>query len=397
MESTNIEGSDSIAPSPTRRYDIDWLRLMAVFLLFFFHTARIFDPWEDFYVHNDLSSPLLSYVFIQSLWPWHMSLFFLLAGASTYFALRHRNRGQYVKERFKRLFIPFLVMGLILIPPQSYLGLLSHSAYSESFFTWYPNFFTLQSEDMDGYFMGGYTWGHLWFIVHLFIYSLIALPLFLYLKGESGRRLISWLARAFAKPGVIFLFPALLVLINEFPEIAGGNPLFYITFFICGFLLMSDHRFADTIDRQRFVLLILGPVILVGILVTGSTNNWPVDMPNWADNMVDAYVDAFVPWFVILAILAFGKRFLQFTNRFLRYFAEGAYPLYILHQTIIVIIGFYVVQWDIAVAAKYAVIVTLSLASTILAYDLVVRRTAITRFLFGMKPRKKIRLNKDSG
>ncbi|MDR9459179.1 MAG: acyltransferase [Dehalococcoidia bacterium] len=397
MESTNIEGSDSIAPSPTRRYDIDWLRLMAVFLLFFFHTARIFDPWEDFYVHNDLSSPLLSYIFIQSLWPWHMSLFFLLAGASTYFALRHRNRGQYVKERFKRLFIPFLVMGLILIPPQSYLGLLSHSAYSESFFTWYPNFFTLQSEDMDGYFMGGYTWGHLWFIIHLFIYSLIALPIFLYLKGESGRRLISWLARAFTKPGVIFLFPVLLVLISEFPEIAGGNPLFYITFFICGFLLMSDYRFADTIDRQRFVLLILGPVILAGILVTGSTNNWPVDMPNWADNMVDAYVDAFVPWFVILAVLAYGRRLLQFTNRFLKYFAEGAYPLYILHQTIIVIIGFYVVQWDIAVAAKFTVIVTLSLASTVLIYDLVVRRTAITRFLFGMKPRVKKRLNRDFG
>lgn len=389
MESTHAEGSDRIAPSPTRRYDIDWLRLMAVFLLFFYHTARIFDPWEDFYAHNDMPSPTLSYMFIQSLGPWHMSLFFLLAGASTYFALRYRNRGQYIKERFKRLFVPFLIMGFILIPPQSYLGLLSHSDYSGSFITWYPNFFTLQGDDIDGYFMGGYTWGHLWFIVHLFIYSLIALPLFLYLRGESGRRVISWLAGAFTKPGVIFLFPAILVLMNEFPEIAGGNPLFYITFFICGFLLMSDHRFTDTIDNLRFVLLILGPLILVGILVTGGTNNWPADMPEWADNMVDAYVDAFVPWFVILAILAFGRRLLQFTNRFLRYFAEGAYPLYILHQTIIVIIGFYIVQWDIAVAAKYAVIVTLSIASTIIAYDLVVRRTAITRFLFGMKSRKK--------
>jgi glucan biosynthesis protein C len=398
MESTNKEVSYSIAPSSTRRYDIDWLRIMAVFLLFFFHTARIFYTWEDFYVYNDISSSTLSYLFIQSLAPWHMSLFFLLAGASTYFALRHRNRGQYVRERFKRLFLPFLILGFILIPPQSYLGLLNHSDYSQSFITWYPNFFTLHVDDMDGYYMGGYTWGHLWFIFHLFIYSLIAIPLFRYLNRESGRRVISWLARAFKKPGVIFLFPALLVLINEFPEIAGGNPLFYITFFICGFLLMSDHRFADTIDRYRFILLILGPVIFAGILVTSSTNSWPADMPNWADNMVDAYVDAFVPWFVILAMLAFGRRFLQFTNRFLRYFAEGAYPLYILHQTIILIIGFYAVQWDIAVAAKFAVIVTLSIASTILTYDLIVKRTAITRFLFGMKPRvKKIRPNKDSG
>lgn len=336
-------------------------------------------------MHSAFPSQALFDIFIRPLGPWHMSLFFLLAGASTYFALRHRNGGQYVRERFKRLFIPFVFGVLVLIPPQSYLGLLSHSDYSRSFFVWYPNFFTLQFDDIDGYFMGGHTWGHLWFIFHLFVYSLVAVPLFLYLNGERGKRLIGRLAKAFSKPGIILLFPALLLVMNEFPEIVGGNPLFYITFFISGFILMADRRFMEAIDRQRIVLLFLGPVVFSVILIMVGTGVWP-NLTGWAREVVDGYVDAFVPWFVILTMLAYGRRFLNFGNSLLKYLSEAAYPLYILHQTLIVVIGYYVVQWDIAVAAKFAVIVLLALAGSVLTYDLLVKRTNITRFLFGMKP-----------
>jgi peptidoglycan/LPS O-acetylase OafA/YrhL len=98
-------------------------------------------------------------------------------------------------------------------------------------------------------------------------------------------------------------------------------------------------------------------------------------------------VDGFVPWYVILAMLAYGRQLLNFSNRFLRYFAEGAYPLYILHQTVIVIIGYFVVQWDFAAAAKYALIVALALAGSVLTYAVLVKRTNVTRFLFGMKPK----------
>jgi len=317
-----------------------------------------------------------------------MSLFFLLAGASTYYALRKRSGGEYSRERFKRLLIPFVFGVLVLIPPQSYLGLLNHSDYAKSFFTWFPNFFHLQTDDIDGYFLGGHTWGHLWFILHLFVYSLIALPLLLYFNRESGQRWAKRVVGTLTKPIVLFLlFPLLLVLIGEFPEIAGGNPLFYITFFICGFILMSDPRFMDTIDKHRLILLLLGVVPFAGIIIVSATNSWPVDMPGWANDILDGYVDGFVPWYVILAMLAYGRRLLNFTNRFLKYFAEGAYPLYILHQTVIVIIGFFVVQWGFGVGAKYAIIVALSFAGSVLVYDILVKRTKITRFLFGMKPK----------
>ena len=188
---------------------------------------------------------------------------------------------------------------------------------------------------------------------------------------------------------LFLLFPALLALISKFPVVLGGNPLFYITFFILGFILMSDQRLMDKIDRHRVILLVLGVVPLVGLITMTGTNSWPASIPGWADVIMDAYRNGFVPWFLILALLAYGRRLLNFTNRFLKYFAEGAYPIYVLHQTIIVTIAFFVVQWGLGVAGKYAIIVALSFAGTVLVYDILVRRTNVTRFLFGMKPRPK--------
>jgi glucan biosynthesis protein C len=379
----------SPSPKPDRRYDIDWLRLMAVFLLFFFHTARIFSPREEFYVHNDPPSDLLNNLFIKPIWPWHMSLFFLLAGASTFFALGHRSGGQYIRERFKRLLIPFIFGLFVLIAPQSYLGLLSHSDYTGSYFEWYPDFFQLQAADEDGYFLGGHTWGHLWFILHLLVYSLLALPLFLFLKNKTGKRFISRLAQACTWPGVILIFPALLLLMNEGPDIAGGRPLFYITFFIYGYIIMSDSRFWDMIDKYWFASILLGPVFVAVFVILEATRSWPGWITgNWSFDIIIGYWECFAPWFTILACLALGRRLLNFTNVFLKYFAEGAYALYILHQTIIVIIGYFVIQAQIAVGFKYVIILAASFVCTVLVYDLLVRRNNISRFLFGMKSKR---------
>ena len=381
-----------MATTEGRQYYIDWLRLIAVFLLFLFHTACVFHPWSNFYIKNDPLSPTIAYIFVWALAQghWHMSLFFLLAGASTYYALQKRSSTEYAKERFKRLFIPLIFGVLVLIPPQSYLGLLNHSDYSQSFITWFPNFFELQTADMDAYFMGGFTVGLLWFILHLLIYSLITLPLFLYFSRKSGQRWLDFMASILTKPVVLFfLFPALLILIGKFPYIAGGNPLFYLTFFIIGFILMSDQRLMDKIERYQLVLLLLGVVPLVVPIILIGTGTWPSNMPGWADIIIDEYRNAFVPWFLVLALLAYGRSFLNFNNRFLDYFSKAAYPIFLLHNTIIIIIAFFVVQWNLVVAAKYAIIVYLAFIGTLITYEFLVRRTNITRFLFGMKPQLK--------
>ena len=274
-QTMNIQ-AESTLTKPQRRWDIDWLRVLAVLLLFPFHTARIFNNYEPFYVKNAEWSDALTY-FIAFVHPWHMPLLFLLAGASTWFALGFRSGRQYTKERFIRLLIPFIFGLLVIVPPQSYLGLVSHTNYSGSYLEWYPNFFSVHGDDLDGYFLGGFTPAHLWFIALLFLLSLIALPLFLYLRRESGKRVIGWLASFCSLPGVILLIalvPYVMYRLIDFKP----NPLYFITYFILGYILVADARFEKSIDRHKAVALVLGPVLYLFVAYF-NVYGWPVDVP----------------------------------------------------------------------------------------------------------------------
>jgi peptidoglycan/LPS O-acetylase OafA/YrhL len=380
-------GTEVKAAKPARRYDIDWLRVLAVLLLFPFHTGRIFDTWGPWYVKNFALSDALTY-FNNFVYPWHMPLLFLLAGASTWFALGFRSGGQYTKERFIRLLVPFIFGLLVIVPPQSYFGLLSHTGFSGSYFEWYPSFFSVNSRDMDGYFLGGFTLGHLWFIAFLFLFSLLALPLFLYLRRrDSGKRLVGWLAAFCSLPGTIFLLAIPLFvmawLIDFYP-----NPLYFITYFVFGFILVADARFEKTIDRHKAVALVLGPVLYL-LVAYLNTTGWPRGIPSWLGPVIDIYIRGFAPWFFVIAILGYGRKFLNSGSQFLRYTGKASYPMYILHQTIIVIIGFYVVQSQAGILVKYVTILVTALVTTTIIYDLLVKRTNVTRFLFGMKLKKK--------
>ena len=368
---------------PERRWDIDWLRVLAVLLLFPFHTARIFDVWGTWYVKNDQLSDVLTYL-VGYMNPWHMPLFFLLAGASTWFALRFRSGGRYAVERVKRLLIPFLFGLLVLVPPQTYFGLRNHSNYSESFLQYYPRFFEMIPADMDGYFLGGFTLAHLWFIIYLFIISLVALPLFLLLNRKSGQRLVGWLAAFCSLPGTIFLLAVPIIVMGSITDF-NPDPFYYLTLFILGYILMADARFGEAIDRHKAIALFLGPVLFL-VATYFSVTSWPKGIPGW---LIRIYLGGFATWFFIIALLGYGKKLLNFTNGFLKYAGEASYPGYILHQTVIVTIGFFVVQWGAGVPVKYVTILAASFVATVAVYDLVVKRTNVTRFLFGMRPKKK--------
>ena len=106
----------------------------------------------------------------------------------------------------------------------------------------------------------------------------------------------------------------------------------------------------------------------------------------WAQQPVEVYADLLVPWFFLVAILGYGGRFLNFSNRVLTYAAQASYPVYILHQTIILAIGFHVIRLDAPLWLEYLIIVLSSFAITIALYELLIRRINPLRFLFGLKP-----------
>jgi glucan biosynthesis protein C len=366
-----------------RRNDIDWVRILAVLLLIPFHTARIFDTLESFYVKNNILSPWLTYIIIEFLNKWHMPLLFLVAGASTWFAMKKRSSGQYIVERLKRLMIPFVFGTLVIVPPQMYFALLHRLSTTASYLLYYHTFFQLRPSGMPDYTGVGFSWGHLWFILDLFVISLIALPLFLSLKTKTGQRITSKIAGFLKRGSTILLlalpFPFVLLL----PEIDGKPFFMYLMVFIFGFLVMSDESYRQALERNRWAALILG-IICTAVSYVASLSG--VAFEDWSPGWILlGLVNSFNTWFWLLAILAFGQKYLNVDNKLLRYSRNAAYPFYVLHQTLIVAIGYYVVQLDTGVFFKFLIIVIGSLVGTVGLYDLIVRRTIVTRFLFGMK------------
>jgi peptidoglycan/LPS O-acetylase OafA/YrhL len=360
-----------------RRYDIDWLRVLAVLLLFFYHPARIFSLWDGWYIENADKSLLIS-IAATFTNHWHMALLFMLAGASTYFALGFRSSRRYVIERFKRLLVPLVFGLLVIVPPQIYVSLLHKhqiSSHTTSYLQFYPDYFTSR-------YTGSFDMGHLWFIAYLFVFSLVCLPLFLYLRRENGQKLLGRLAGIFSHPGLIFTLAIPVMVANYLLLHFYPNPIYYLVFFFYGYILVADARFEDSIAKVKGLALILGVALYIGwislVRLEVISGEWLQPIPH-----------DLIAWCCLIALLGYGKQYLGFTNKFLKYAGEASYPMYILHQTIIIFIAYYVVQWKLGPLFKYAIILVASLVVTTLFYDLLVKRFNLTRFLFGMRLKEK--------
>lgn len=369
-----------------RRNDIDWLRIIAVLLLIFFHSARVFDinPW---YVKQFPSSNWADILVGFMNW-WHMPLFFLISGASTWYALNWRTGHEYVKERSNRLIIPLVFGILIIIPPQVYCHVLQQRGKYLSYLQFYPRFFNGIAPH------GNFEWGHLWFLAYLYVFSWLLLPIFLYLKSDKGLLWLSKLTNLLDKKYSLLwlglppaLFEALLRagwpgvqnLINDWANFFG-----YLTFFAYGFLLCSRPDLKQAVQRDGKSSIILA---LIGgnsflVLQLAGLQFQPGYTPAFITYM---FFYGFNRWLWVLGIFHLGQTYLNFSNRILEYANRAAFPFYILHQTVIVVLAYYVVNWTYAILIKYALICVASLTLTLTIYDVVVKRTRITRFLFGMK------------
>jgi peptidoglycan/LPS O-acetylase OafA/YrhL len=380
-------------PKPPHRHDLDWLRVFAILLLLYFHTAMIFTAEWGWHVKNaETSNLLLEFNYFLRLF--RMPVLFLISGIGTSFALRFRSSGEYLKERGKRLLIPLVFGILAIVPPQIYFERIAHGAPFSSFLDFYPTTFALRP-----YPQGNTSWHHLWFIFYLFCYSVAALPLFLYLRGAAGERVRQALGRAFRGPALFLpALPLALTLAALLPRYHGVQNvvddwaylLYYFIFFVAGYLIGDHEAPWREIERRRRTSLGLA---LLGITLVNAFR-W-----NGADPGIHGYtlpialfhgLTSLTAWCWVLAILGYGKRYLSFRNRLLDYASEGIYPFYILHQTVIVVIGFYVVQVEESILAKFLFTSTVALVATIALYEFVVRPYRVTRFLFGMKPERRV-------
>jgi glucans biosynthesis protein C len=374
-----------------RRYDIDALRVGAVLVGLLYHSGRAFDT-EAWHIKNAVSSQWFD-LMGDVLTPWRMPLLMLLAGAGTYFALGFRSGGQYTAERLRRLLVPFIFGMLVIVPPQIYLERIGTWMpnreqpvdFSGSYVDFYPLVFTSGPYPMGG----ALSWHHLWFVLYLLVFSIVLLPLFVALRRSVGQRVIDWLGDAVSTRwgfawlglGVLPLIAIELTLRPRFGNTHAligdwANVAHLSLVFVYGYLLIANERLGLALERGRrwtAVATALCMLVYLAALNISAPLPWRLALRT------------LVEWGVMLAALGYGRRLLSRPSRVVGWASEIAYPFYIWHQTVIVVIAFFVVQWDAPMLVKFLAVLLLSLLGTIAGCELA-RRVAVLRPLFGLKP-----------
>jgi peptidoglycan/LPS O-acetylase OafA/YrhL len=375
---------------------LDWLRVLAILFVFVYHSSRFFNM-EDWHVKNPTWYPWVE-VWNRFATTWMLPLIFVISGASLFYAVGKGGGGthavgKFVKDKALRLLVPLAMCDFTHASLQVYLERLSHGQFSGSYFQFLPHYFQGvydESNPASGNF--AVTGMHLWYLFWLFLFSIILYPLLRWLKG-GGRGALSRLGDLLALPGAVYALalPTLLLLTLANPsgpvmaqEEGGWSVVIYLWLLLAGFVVVSHDRLQASIQRLRWPSLPVA-LVLAGLVIflVGLGEGPAFGTPRFA---LAFGLRALSSWCFIVAILGFGRKHLNFSTPFLKYANEAVLPFYILHQTVLLCVGYLVVQWAIPDLLKWAIILPASFAVIVALYEFLVRRFNVMRFLFGMKP-----------
>jgi peptidoglycan/LPS O-acetylase OafA/YrhL len=370
--------NSSTLTAGSTRYDfLDWLRVIAIFVLLFFHTGMLFVGW-GWHITNaeTLTALQLPMGIAHRL---RMPLLFVIAGAGMWFALGNRNGAGLVRERSVRLLLPLVAGMFLVVPPQIYCERLFRGQWDGG----YLAFFFERVLQFRPYPQGDFSWHHLWFVAYLYVYVFVLLPLLLWWRA----------AKRVVKPGLWLFALGLPLAINEailkplYPEthaLVGDWYVFnhYFLFTLYGCLLASMRDAWDWLATRRQLSLGLALVVYGGAMLLIQAGVIHRDTP------ADAFVANIFTWTSLMAFIGYGRRYLSFSNPLLRWARDASYPVYILHQTVIIVIGYWVIQQPWNAWTKYAVVLVGTMAICFALYEMI-RRFQPARLVFGLKTQRK--------
>ena len=374
-----------------RRPELDALRVFVVIGLVFFHAALVFDASDDFYVKNaettGVTTVLAGFGVV-----WAMPLLFAVAGIGSWHSMRKRGPGAFAVERLVRLGVPLVFATLTIVPIPQWL----RYGAREPYWRFWLDFFDVRFAPGNFPFVlrGRYfETGHLWFIVLLLTFALMLALVVRFLPRAGWKER---LAAASTRRWVVFL-PALPVALicaglGLDEGFAAWDRWAYLLFFLYGYTIASDPRFGAAVRRNAKLAAVLGPLAFLASAPAFVLSDEDPFLTMAPLQIVCRFFFGLAGWFCLVAILGLLDRPRSSApgdgrgRRLFPYLAAAALPFYVLHQPIVVAVAYGVVPWDAPIVVEWLVIVLISLVLVLAAYDLLVRRTPVTRFLFGMRP-----------
>ena len=413
-----------------RRYDIDWLRVILFGLLIPFHVA-IGVYWSTYGAEinpniDDISDQEIGAVFVEEnndyttesvsftsmilhwMHQWRLAALFMISGMGTAFAFKSRTWKLFLKERCQRLLIPMFFgawtmgfIGSVILDPQSSdpVGNFLWGIIWRSLVFWIPIFGKL------------IALGHLWFLWNLFQYSLIMTPIFHYSSKYPDGDLVRFLQSFFSIPmglGILLILP-LILSISEiifkpwFPGYIGvGYEWFwFFVFFAFGYIcIIAKEQYYDFLEKQRIVITVItlfSTMAFIWLRLQQHDSGIPYVDGGWLENnifhnemtILACLIHSFHSWFWCLTIFSWGSKFLNKSSRHLSYLNQGVYPFYIVHMPL-TYAGLRLSTYLGLKNYPAVILSTLFVIITCWIFFELVRRSRVTRFLFGIKEKKSL-------
>lgn len=343
-----------------RRFDVDWLRVIAIGLLIIYHVAIAFQPWGVFigFIQNNESMQWI-WTPMSMLNIWRIPLLFYVSGMGVYFAIQRRNWLQLLKERSRRILLPY-VFGIVAIVP---LQIVLWQQYYQQDLRYSANP------------------AHLWFLGNIFCYVLFFIPILILLKKISGNRIHTAMKKVFSTPlGLLvimipFVLEAELIRPENFEMYAMTAHGFWLGMiaFFTGIICVYSASFWTTVKDWKWLLLILA----LGTYLV-RVNLFGLRTPDFA-MAIESNL-----W--IFSLFGFGYTYLNKPSQKLSYLSEAAYPVYIIHMFFLMLGSWLLFELDVHVIIKFVLLVLFTFAGCMLSYEFIIKRAGWIRPLFGLKP-----------
>ncbi|HEY1074045.1 acyltransferase family protein [Brevundimonas sp.] len=397
----------TLPPPPTRRHDLDWIRVGAFMLLILYHVGMFYVPW-DWHVNSPRPVEALEPI-MQLTSPWRLTLLFLVSGAATRFlfdGFARQGEGsarRFAGSRLLRLLPPLVFAMFVIVPPQSYyevveaargLGVMdpAHSPWLADFWVKYA---TASGGwcDADGCLITP-TWNHMWFVAYLLIYSLVLASLLLLgqrllpaLQAGLERVLKGWglliwpiVWLALIRWALAPLFPVTHALVDDW-----YNHALSFSAFLFGFLGARSEMLKAGYERLRRPALALALLAWAGWASYAWVYRAEDAAPPEALMAAMRLVYAVDQWAFIVAILGYGARYLNRGGPVLRYLTVGVFPFYIAHQTIIVVAAHHLAPFGLPQPLEAGLLVAATFVGCFATYE-AARRLGWLGLLMGVRP-----------
>ncbi|HEX3037435.1 MAG TPA: acyltransferase family protein [Oscillospiraceae bacterium] len=365
-----------------RLYYVDWLRVLVILSLIPFHAAFTFLKLGNVYIKAPMSSlEAIPFVVITTcLEDFFMTLLFFVSGIATYYSFQSRQANQYIKERIHKLLLPFLFGTILLCPLQAYLKAI-YEGFHGNYLQFIPEFFSAKIV----YYLG---YAHLWFLLYLFIFSLLCVPLFK--KWQSTNR-IQRIVDFLVKGNHILLPIAVIVLLELFLRpffhtsqtliMDWANDTVYLSMFVFGYIFAADQRILVKL-REYFKLSVI-LVVLSLVLLFFLNYQWEIAGSSAVYlTVMWAAIKGIYECSAIVFLICICSKYLNNESKQIKYLSKASFPIYIFHFLPLTFFILIFIKMNLNIYLKYLLIISLSYLAVFLIYEVISKLKVLKQKIF---------------